>query len=305
MPNQLNFPDKERARIHDDINGVLQTMASKKRKRGSADQNGDEHGTKRGSLSNMNGNGDHMNGSPGESFSDNSNEFAVLHQQLQDANNSSHDASTTAAAALAAHLVAPENTGMSFVSSGTGTDGDRQMDTSFDLGGADGNQNHHNQSPYNLAPFTSVGGTAAQVQAAREASNGGAIKPAVGTDEWHKVRRDNHKEVERRRRETINEGINELAKIVPGCEKNKGSILQRAVNYIMDLKRQQDDFVDKRTMEKVVLEQALAELTNQIESYKEGMQKAWAENEKLKTRLRSHGVGDDDGEDGSADGESE
>ena len=69
------------------------------------------------------------------------------------------------------------------------------MDTSFDLGGTDGgpNPNGHS-SPYNLAPFTSVGGTAAQVQAAREASNNGAIKPAVGTDEWHKVRRDNHKE---------------------------------------------------------------------------------------------------------------
>jgi hypothetical protein len=38
--------------------------------------------------------------------------------------------------------------------------------------------------------------------------------------------------VERRRRETINEGINEIAKIVPGCEKNKGSILARAVQFI-------------------------------------------------------------------------
>lgn len=73
----------------------------------------------------------------------------------------------------------------------------------------------------------------------------------------------------------------------------------------MDLKRQQDDFVDKRTLEKVVLEQALAELTNQVESYKEEMQKAWAENEKLKARLRINGFGDDDGEEVSADGESE
>ncbi|MCJ1378765.1 basic helix-loop-helix protein [Xylographa soralifera] len=305
MPNQLNYPDEQRARIHEDISEVIQSMVSKKRKRGSLDQNGDELGSKRGSLSNMNGNGDHMNGSSGESFSDNSNEFAALHQQLQNATNAQIDASSTAAAALAAHLGAPETSTLSFVSQGTGTDGERQMDTSFDLGGSDVGQNHNQNSAYNLGPFTSVGGTAAQVQAAREASNNGAMKPAVGTDEWHKVRRDNHKEVERRRRETINEGINELAKIVPGCEKNKGSILQRAVNYIMDLKRQQDDFVDKRTLEKVVLEQALAELTNQNEVYKEGMQKAWQENEKLKARLRSHGIGDDDGEEISADGESE
>ena len=325
MPNQLSYPDDGRARIQDNISEVIQSMASKKRKRPSADQNGDELGGKHGSLSNMNGNGDHMNGSSGESFSDNSNEFAALHQQLQNATNAQIDASSTAAAALAAHLAGPENSTLSFVSQGTGTDGDRQMDTSFDLGVSDVGQNHNQNSAYNLAPFTSGGTTAAQVQAAREASHGGTMKPAVGTDEWHKVRRDNHKEgssflsittgrlfadadlaaVERRRRETINEGINELAKIVPGCEKNKGSILQRAVNYIMDLKRQQDDFVDKRTLEKVVLEQALAELTNQNEVYKEGMQKAWQENEKLKARLRSHGIGEDDGEEISADGESE
>ena len=158
------------------------------------DQNGDELGSKRGSLSNMNGNGDHMNGSSGESFSDNSNEYAHLHQQLQIAAHTQIDASSTAAAALAAHLGGPEASSLSFVSQGTGTDGERQMDTSFDLGGSDVVQNHNPNSAYNLSPFTSVGGTAAQVQAAREASNNGAIKPAVGTEAWHKVRRDNHKE---------------------------------------------------------------------------------------------------------------
>ncbi|MCJ1285163.1 basic helix-loop-helix protein [Xylographa opegraphella] len=305
MPNQLNYPDEERTRIQDDISEVIQSMASKKRKRGSMDQNGDELGSKRASLSNMNGNGDLMNGSSGESFSDNSNEFAALHQQLQNAAHTQIDVSSTAAAALAAHLGGPETSTLSFVSQGTGTDGERQMDTSFDIGDSDIGQNHNPNSAYNLGPFTSVGGTAAQVQAAREASNNGAMKPAVGTDEWHKVRRDNHKEVERRRRETINEGINELAKIVPGCEKNKGSILQRAVNYIIELKQQQDTLVNKRTLEKVVLEQALAELTTQNGVYKEGMQKAWQENEKLKARLRSRGIEEDDGGEISADGESE
>lgn len=194
MPNQLNFPDEDRSRLHEGLNEVIQSMASKKRKRGSMDQNGDDSASKRGSLSHMNGTGDHMNGSSGDSFSDN-NEFANLQHQLQNATNPNHDASSTAAAALAAHLGAPENSGLSFVSTGSGTDGDRQIDSSFDLGGGDGGPNHNAQSsPYNMAPFTTVGGTAAQVQAAREASNGGQIKPAVGTDEWHKVRRDNHKE---------------------------------------------------------------------------------------------------------------
>ena len=90
-------------------------------------------------------------------------------------------------------------------------------------------------------------------------------KPAVGSSEWHKVRKDNHKEVERRRRETINEGINELAKIVPGCEKNKGSILQRAVQYIQKLQDDAQANIDKWTFEKLVTEQAIGDLSGKLE----------------------------------------
>ncbi|KAF9105513.1 basic helix-loop-helix protein [Mortierella sp. GBA35] len=57
-------------------------------------------------------------------------------------------------------------------------------------------------------------------------------KPAPGSEEWHRIRRDNHKEVERRRRENINEGINDLAAVVPNSDKNKGAILRQAVQYI-------------------------------------------------------------------------
>lgn len=92
-----------------------------------------------------------------------------------------------------------------------------------------------------------------------------AGKPAVGSTEWHKVRKDNHKEVERRRRETINEGINELAKIVPGCEKNKGSILQRAVQYIQKLQDDLQANIDKWTFEKLVTEQAIGDLSQKLE----------------------------------------
>jgi hypothetical protein len=67
--------------------------------------------------------------------------------------------------------------------------------------------------------------------------------------------------VERRRRETINEGINELAKIVPGCEKNKGSILQRAVQYIQQLKENETQNIEKWTLEKLLTEQAIQQLS--------------------------------------------
>ncbi|KAL2128133.1 hypothetical protein VTI74DRAFT_9625 [Chaetomium olivicolor] len=93
-------------------------------------------------------------------------------------------------------------------------------------------------------------------------------KPAVGSEEWHKMRKDNHKEVERRRRETINEGINELAKIVPGCEKNKGSILQRAVAFITQLKENETQNIEKWTLEKLLTEQAIAELSQSNDKLK-------------------------------------
>ncbi|KAG0001228.1 basic helix-loop-helix protein [Modicella reniformis] len=61
------------------------------------------------------------------------------------------------------------------------------------------------------------------------------VKPVAGSEEWHKMRRDNHKEVERRRRETINAGINDLAACIPNPDKNKGQILRQAVKYIQSI----------------------------------------------------------------------
>ncbi|KAI0145826.1 hypothetical protein F4776DRAFT_660703 [Hypoxylon sp. NC0597] len=102
-------------------------------------------------------------------------------------------------------------------------------------------------------------------------------KPAVGSEEWHKMRKDNHKEVERRRRETINEGINELAKIVPGCEKNKGSILQRAVIFITQLKENEAQNIEKWTLEKLLTEQAIQELSASNDKLKQECERAYRE----------------------------
>ncbi|KAK9722373.1 basic helix-loop-helix protein [Basidiobolus ranarum] len=103
-------------------------------------------------------------------------------------------------------------------------------------------------------------------------------KPPVGSEEWHRVRRENHKEVERRRRETINSGINELAKIVPGCEKNKGSILSRTVQYIHQLKENEAVNIEKWTLEKLLTDQAINELGAQVEMLK-------AENQQLHAHI--------------------
>lgn len=83
----------------------------------------------------------------------------------------------------------------------------------------------------------------------------------VGSEEWAASRRLAHKEVERRRREAINDGISELGKIVPGAERNKGQILARAVLYIAELKDRQQQTEQKNNLEKMMFEQAIAEIT--------------------------------------------
>ena len=99
-----------------------------------------------------------------------------------------------------------------------------------------------------------------------------------------------HDSVERRRRETINEGINELAKIVPGCEKNKGSILQRAVQYIGQLKDAETTNLEKWTLEKLLLDQAINELSQTCDRLKTDYQKAWEEKEAYKNACEENGI---------------
>ncbi|KAL8951046.1 MAG: hypothetical protein Q9222_002960, partial [Ikaeria aurantiellina] len=247
---------------HAAVEHALNDMKTKKRKRDMSDMGagGSPSGQKRGSTANMNGNNHEDSNNMflnNLQHASSNNDFGDLSQQLQAAN-ANHGLPTTnptstAAAALAGimpQMTIPQPTDMSFASTASNTDENRPFDSSFDIGGDSG---HGHNGPTSSFVSSFPGNTAAQVQAARENSNGagaGGLKPSVGSDEWHKVRRDNHKEVERRRRETINEGINELAKIVPGCEKNKGSILQRAVEYIVQLKTNERRNIDKTAQEK-------------------------------------------------------
>lgn len=107
--------------------------------------------------------------------------------------------------------------------------------------------------------------------------------------------------VERRRRETINEGINELAKIVPGCEKNKGSILQRAVSFITQLKENEAQNIEKWTLEKLLTEQAITELSASNDKYKSECERAWREAEHWKKMCEEAGLISPKGDDGETD----
>jgi bHLH factor len=236
----------------------------------------------------------------------NVDDFSALAQATAADHNDASDtanASNTAAAALNMYPVlhVPQSTEEAFANQATPET--HHEDTTFSNHGV-------NQSPDGLpmvpsAPLPPPPNGVQQEQGYSAPSN---PKPAVGSEEWHKMRKDNHKEgefysphllldpysntfaVERRRRETINEGINELAKIVPGCEKNKGSILQRAVAFITQLKENETQNIEKWTLEKLLTEQAIAELSQSNDKLKQECERLYRELDTWKQMAQNAGL---------------
>ena len=204
MAEHLTFEDSNGGSTQEHtavaVDHALQHVkTSNKRKRDASDQGGDaKHSASKRTTSSVNGNGQGIYQDSGPSSTQ---DFSVLPQQMarHAANTTNHggpeNPSSTAAAALAGivpQLTVPQPTELSFMSNAS-TDQDRHLDPSFDLG-VDHAQNHNVQgNSYGLGGFQA---TAAQVQRARESSNG-VPKHPVGSEEWHKVRRDNHKEGEK------------------------------------------------------------------------------------------------------------
>ncbi|KAF9934380.1 basic helix-loop-helix protein [Mortierella alpina] len=146
------------------------------------------------------------------------------------------------------------------------------------LSAADNQDADHQQVLQHIANATAAAGAAEAADAVStlatvpiaESPPTSTAKLVPGSDEWHRVRRDNHKEVERRRRETINAGINDLAKLIPNSEKNKGSILKQAVRYITTIQADIERLTTEanhmeaataatRELEKALLDKALVE----------------------------------------------
>ncbi|KAI0744510.1 hypothetical protein C8Q76DRAFT_687907 [Earliella scabrosa] len=113
----------------------------------------------------------------------------------------------------------------------------------------------------------------------------GGRSSTMSNDEWARIRKDNHKEVERRRRGNINEGINELGRIVPNGsgEKAKGAILSRAVQYIHHLKENEARNIEKWTLEKLLMDQAMGDLQAQLEE----MRRMWDEERVARQRAEA------------------
>lgn len=66
--------------------------------------------------------------------------------------------------------------------------------------------------------------------------------------------------VERKRREVITKGINEIAELLPEPEKNKSLILGKAVDYIRQLQKTAVADHEKWAMERTMVAQAMSDL---------------------------------------------
>ncbi|KAK4218007.1 hypothetical protein QBC37DRAFT_26730 [Rhypophila decipiens] len=210
----------------------------------------------------------------------NPDDFSALAQATAEHNDPTDtaNASSTAAAALSMYptLHVPQTTEETFAAQASVETHHDENSFSTSIPQPDG-------LPSLAAPSPLQAPNGVQIPELQRYGNAPNSKPAVGSEEWHKMRKDNHKEVERRRRETINEGINELAKIVPGCEKNKGSILQKAVAFITQLKENESQNIEKWTLEKLLTEQAINELSTSLEKCKGEIDRLCHERDEWKT----------------------
>ncbi len=77
---------------------------------------------------------------------------------------------------------------------------------------------------------------------------------------------------------------------MPGCEKNKGSILQRAVAFITQLKDNEAANIEKWTLEKLLTEQAIAELSASVDKLKHECERAWQEADVWKKACENAGI---------------
>jgi len=126
-----------------------------------------------------------------------------------------------------------------------------------------------------------------------------AIVPRVHEDPPSKApvtrddkRRATHNEVERRRRDKINNWIMKLGKIIPECKQesskgnfesqSKGGILAKACDYIVELRESNERLL--------VYAKENEQLVAEVEGLSHKLEKIRAENDRLKSHLRQHGI---------------
>lgn len=185
----MNTTSNKRKRESADAGDTTRSGNNKRPSQGSATTNGNSHEPSHAPGSSFSGIGGHDTQQSAE-------EMSALNQQLlQEHNmglqsNGGRSVDATISAAKAASGLASSMGGlpvndMSFASTGSGGEG-----ASF----GPGSQHNYPDPSMDMNPYHTPGSTAAQVQAARDATNMSHHKPPVGSPEWHAQRKSSHKE---------------------------------------------------------------------------------------------------------------
>jgi transcriptional regulator CBF1 len=183
--------------VRENASGPIEDIGggtAQKRKRETSDQDGSADSTRRTSFkrvspnsANTAGNGNESSGPSGNAMMDNQQDSAAV-EALQEYNSGTQNgadhanASSTAAAALGIYptMTIPQPTDVSFATHASDVD---RNDSSYNMG-----DSSQQDDSFNL--HGSTGGA----QSSGGRGSGTGSKPAVGSEEWHKVRKDNHKE---------------------------------------------------------------------------------------------------------------
>ncbi|KAJ3415813.1 basic helix-loop-helix protein [Chytridiales sp. JEL 0842] len=146
---------------------------------------------------------------------------------------------------------------------------------------SNGNVNHNHNHHHNNNNNNNNGTASQSANMSSNSSNAGdPTNSHMFTQEWLNQRRQVHREVERKRREAINDGLSELASVIPDGDRRKGKLIKRAVQYIQSLKEKEQTERDKWTVEKLLCEQAISELSQTVEALKK-------ENEQLRAVVKT------------------
>lgn len=151
-----------------------------------------------------------------------------------------------------------------------------------------------NEGPYYVMMAPGMELTqASSAQPGRRKSGGMTVAEAAGGQRAQRdeKRRATHNEVERRRRDKINNWIMRLAKVVPDCTQDhtkqgqsKGGILAKACEHIADLTSENSRLSEIHKDNEV--------LSVELDSVRQQLHDAKAENRKLKALLQRHGIQD-------------
>lgn len=77
------------------------------------------------------------------------------------------------------------------------------------------------------------------------------------------------KNVEKKRRETINDGIKRLACLIPNADKNKSKIINQAAEYIEGLKQSETENIERWTLEKLKTDNSIRDLQAEREELRD------------------------------------